>query len=194
MHVYQDSSNVMGQLMYDLGNIYQLSGKAPGSTIAFWMLFIPMGFQDNPSVKFGAKLFLGNFGEKILTTFGSFAFKIGSKWILSASWMENALHQLEFLMEKLSRVNMLREDAKFIEASLRWIVDLSKLSHFLGRERIRIGLNCSLKELPPDVKQQAKEKLEQLIGTIEDHWLWSSRVGGLKDSKILLENILTYLQ
>lgn len=194
IHIYQDFSSIMGKLMYNLGNIYQLNPKIPMGALAFWMLFVPTGFHEYSLIKFGAKLFLGSFAETVLEKCGGFFFKLGTKLFLKSDSMEKGAKQIDLLMERLPNASMKRKDAKEIEANLRWIMSLSKLAHLIGRERIQLGLNCSLKSLPEPIKKELFGELEKLLSTFEEQWIWSSRIGGMKESKKLLENILSYLQ
>ncbi len=162
--VFQDDAGVMGQLVYDLGNIYKLKGLAyPNGSLLFFLL------QLNES---DLRAFINNLDQHVVTDqfFG-----------IDPAAMRQGLTLLGELRAKLDDAAMQRPDADLVTAEFRLVIDL--LAHACKRALVLSGeKDWTTADLLTD--------LESLIPQQRLNWLARSRPGGLKDSLLRFEPVL----
>jgi hexosaminidase len=162
--VFRDDGGVMGQLVYDLGNIYKLEGLAyPNGSLLFFLLQL---HESDLSA------FINNLDTHVVTNqfFG-----------IKAAAMRQGLALLAELRAKLDDATMQRPDAELVIAEFRLVIDL--LAHACKRGLILVGEgDWSYPELLAE--------LEALIPQQRLNWLARSRPGGLKDSLLRFEPVL----
>lgn len=162
--VFQDHAALMGQLVFDLGNIYKLDGLAyPNGSLLFFLL--QLNEED-------LNAFIKNLDTHVVTErfFG-----------INPTTMNRCLDYLDGARNQLDHTDMRCADADLIVAEFRLVIDL--LAHACKRGLVISGEGeVSYGHLLAE--------LETLIAQQRLNWLARSRPGGLKDSLLRFEPVL----
>jgi len=160
LHIFNDASQVMGKIAYELGNLYQLCGDlAVNRSKLFDILF--------------------SVDEAMGTE---------SPWdALSIENLENVRTRLDEIMLSLSEARMARTDAGQIMDEFRNSAGLLRHACHLGVARLEYG---EIKDIPENTRHVLAVELEQLIMDFRRLWLARNRPGGLSDSIGRLRRIL----
>jgi hypothetical protein len=163
--VFEDAAGVMGQLAYDLGNLYLLPDLAyPNGHLLFYLLQLK---------RTDFEAFVRNLDEQVVKD-GRFGLNMKSLW--------DCLSQLDAIMGTIGKARMKRADAGLIREEFEQVAAL--LSHackrglmLLGEERIRPAYLLT--------------ELEGLIPQQRLNWLARNRPGGLKESIARFDPVLS---
>lgn len=165
---FKDSAGVMGQVMADLGNLYQLDGLAyPNGSLLFFLLQL-----NNNDLN----AFISNLDTQVVTDqfFG-----------LKEASLRECRDRLNDLRQRLHRTRMEREDATLIIEEVGLVIDL--LAHACKRGLHLLG----------DVRFSSESlytELEALIVRQRANWLERSRPGGLEHSLLRFKPVLRQYQ
>ncbi len=166
-HVFRDRSGVMGKLVYDLGNVYQLPGAIPSnSSLLFWLLVLPQGL---PPRRQG----VGKVTAVALEQTGSY---------------------LDTVMAPLSRSRMQRADAALIRDELAWTADMLRVAVRLGLAWVEVGLERPLTTLDARTRHALAGELRPLLDRHAELWLRRSRPGGLPEALSRFRTTLAALE
>lgn len=162
-HVYRDQANVMGKLVYDLGNAYKVPGiKVRNASILFLILKKPEA----------------NFNE------GHFA-------KLSQEKLEQTAAYIAQVMVSLEQSSMNVSDSNLIKEELTCAAKILKHSCHLGIARMNAP-NKEIAEIPKARRAELAKELESLVIEFKRLWLIRNRQGGLTDSTAKFEKLLKY--
>jgi len=162
-HVYRDQANVMGKLVYDLGNAYKVPGiKVRNASILFLILKKPEA----------------NFNE------GYFA-------KLTQVKLEQTMAYIDQVMAPLQRSAMKGSDSTLIKEELTCAANILKHSCRLGIARINAP-NKEIAGIPKAKRAELAKELEGLVVEFKRLWVIRNRPGGLSDSTARFEKILKY--
>ncbi len=161
---FEDRAGVMGQLAYDLGNIYQAPGLSyPNGHLLFFVLQM----QESD-----LRTFIKNLDEQVVKN---------AKFGLLPESLQSVIEQIGAIMQPLSQAQMQRPDAALIAEEFTQVADL--LRHASQRGLLLSG-NGQM------TSTQLFDELEQLTIQQRLNWLARSRPGGLKDSLLRFEPVL----
>jgi hypothetical protein len=153
---FYDKSQIMGRLVYDLGNVYQSPDFfVENSSILFWAYSLPLDMMSRTEVNAQIK-------NKFRKKKADFSFKLHS-----------IINTIDRVMAPLDEARMDRADAGLINQELR--LTAAMLKH--GARR----LLAILGEETPD-QAGLDSEFSALIETYETLWLKRNRPGGLTDS------------
>ncbi len=159
-YVFRDESGIMGQLVFDLGNIYQKPGVlVPNGSILARVLLTSPKELDN-------------------------ALKWLSKWSgsnveLHPESFEQTITAINEIMSRLPDVRMARPDAELIRREFRWVADM--LRH-ASRRAIWMTTGTGKTEM-------LAAEAGRLIAEYQEIWHSRNRPGGFKDSVALMEKM-----
>jgi hexosaminidase len=165
LHAFQDASNVMGHLAYDLGNVYQQTGLLiANSSALFWLLQFPEKSFD-------------------------------SAWItgLTSQNLMQTQAYLERTINQLSQARMARPDEALLADEFRLAAALMDHACRLGIARLE-AVDNAMVNIPMKTREQLARELERLIEEYKRVWLSRNRPGGLKDSVGRLEKLFGLYQ
>ncbi|RIK53325.1 MAG: glycoside hydrolase [Chloroflexi bacterium] len=166
-HLFRDRAGVMGRLAYDLGNAYLQPGVEVGnSSPLFWLLMLPGGLPVRRQ----------------------------GKGTLTPEALEKTLDYLDTTLAPLAQAQMQRADAKLIQDEFRQVGDLLRFAAKLGLERVALGQDRPVQELPQAARSRLAQALRPLIAEQRRLWLARSRAGGLDDSAGRFEAMLAALE
>ena len=153
--VFQDERRVMGQLAYDLGNIYQAPGfLTPNSSMLFNILqATPEGFLASLSDR---ELDLEEVVQRMRATLG----------------------QIKGLTAPLGESQMARPDAALIKREFAWAADMQR--HACWRAQWLAGRALGREDMA--LRAQLNERAASLIQEFEVLWHARNRSGGFQDS------------
>lgn len=165
-HLFKDRAGVMGRLAYDLGNAYLQPGvEIHNSSPLFWVLMLPGGL---PTRRQG-------------------------KGAMTPDTLEKTLDYLDATLAPLSQAQMQRPDAKLVQDEFAHVGNLLHFAAKLAMERIGVGQERSVQELPFEARRRLAQELRPLIDQQRSLWLQRSRSGGLEDSAGRFEAMLAAL-
>lgn len=157
-HAFEDQAGVLGQLAYDLGNIYQLPGlaRSNGSQL-FWILQTPAEvlnriFQTSAPV------------EPLVPP-------LKLTYIPESTFVE-ALKQLDRVMAPLEDSRMAGADAELVKREFRLTANMMRLACYRGL----LALDG------PRYIEEYGDEIAAFIREYEAVWLSRNRPGGLSDS------------
>lgn len=166
--VFEDSANIMGQVMVDLGNLYLLDGLAyPNGSLLFFLLQL-----NNNDLN----AFITNLDTHVVTDqfFG-----------LNEITLRECLVRLDDLRDRLHQSSMHCADSALVIDEIRLVIDL--LAHACKRGLHLLGdATITLDDLYAD--------LETLIAQQRVNWLARSRPGGLEHSLLRFKPLLRQYQ
>ncbi len=162
--VFNDSAGIVGQVLLDLGNLYQFNGLAyPNGSLLFFLLQL----NDHD-----LNAFITNLDTHVVTDrfFG-----------IDPAALDQVRAQLSDLRVRLAHARMRCADAALIHDEIALVIDL--LAHACAR-----GLAFSDAEAHPI--GALLTDLENLIAQQRLNWVARCRPGGLKDSLLRFEPLL----
>jgi hexosaminidase len=154
----------LGQLTYDLGNVYRELGTLTHNSSA--LFFFVAGRPGQPI----------------------------SLPDTEARHFERGLSYLRDIEARLARVRPQSEEARRGHAELGWASELLEAACAIGRARLEIGFERPVSELEPAVRERLSQKLAPLIERHRALWLARNRPGGLRESAGQLERVLAELR
>lgn len=179
-HVFRDSAGVMGQLAYDLGNVYQEPGvTVHNSSVLFWQFIFPEAIVEPEAEEPPDRV--ARFRRRI-------------KESLAEADFADTLAYIDRVMAPLSQAKMAQPDADWIEEEFAWVADMLRFAARLGTVRSAAGLDKAVSALPSQEREALAESLRTLIDRHREVWLRRSRPGGLADSVHWLERMLAALE
>lgn len=166
-HLFRDRAGVMGRLAYDLGNAYLQPGVEVGnSSPLFWLLMLPGGLPVRRQ----------------------------GKGTLTPEALEKTLDYLDTTLAPLAQAQMQRADAQLVQDEFRQVGNLLRFAAKLGLERVALGQDRPVQELPQAARSRLAQALRPLIAEQRRLWLARSRAGGLDDSAGRFEAMLAALE
>jgi len=163
LHAYRDQANIMGKLVYDLGNAYKVSGiEVRNASILFRILLYP-------EANFKKGIYAGLTREKL----------------------EQTLDYIETVMTSVEKSSMRVSDSKLVKDELICAAHILSHSCRLGIAKID-ALNNKIDGIPRTRRKELANELEEIIAEFKRLWLIRNRPGGLADSVAGFENILKY--
>lgn len=162
-HIFKDSSGLMGEIAYEVGNIYQYpyltKEPLPGCSILFRLLVFD-GARPEVSLE-----------------------NVSKEGVLKAKQV------LGHCLEQLSRTEMRCKDAPIILAEYKLVIKLLEVASDLGLALLDKPTVDSVQELKEFCRDN-KDKLSLLLKDYEDVWLSRNRQGGLSDSLKRLRHLV----
>ncbi|MFX0150975.1 MAG: family 20 glycosylhydrolase [Candidatus Hodarchaeota archaeon] len=166
VYAFQDRTEKMGSIAYDLGNVYKEFGSY---------------FRNNSG------LFL------ILIFCGQEAGKMALKET-SIENLKKLKAVIMNIISPLETVRIERKDSELVKLEYQWIADVLKFACDLGIAQLKSGIEKPLKELEKNLKEELRETLSKLIERHQEIWLQRNRSGGLIDSLKRLKRIIKLLK
>jgi len=178
LHAFQDAAGVMGRLAYDLGNAYREAGVlVPNASLLALLLLRP----DQPVTE--------------------------SDWPgLTVEGLERTLEYVDGVMSPLSqacpepcpersrrdsrRARMARPDAALIADEFRNAAALLRHACRLGIARLHTE-SGEIASFSTETRRVLASELEEIITEFRRLWLARNRPGGLADSVVRMERLLT---
>lgn len=155
LFVFEDETGVMGRLVYDLGNLYQIPGHARANGHALIDLLRASGDQ-----------FAGQQDHLTLSRFGYHT-------PADADSFRQAIARTDEILASLEDSNMHRPDANLIKSEFRLAGDF--IRHSARRGLFLLGQDGISGD-------DLRHELEALIVRYRENWLARNRPGGLEDS------------
>ncbi len=166
LYAFEDLGAVMGQVAYDLGNVYQIPGiETPNASPLFLLLIHPERTAPEDT------------DVEVL-----------------ANGLREARQILAEIKTRLAGAQMVRVDADWIRDEFAWAIDLLDFGARLGLARLEPDLPVPTSALPDEVRATLAADLTVLISRYREIWLRRNRPGGLDDSAARLEHLLHLLQ
>lgn len=164
-YAFEDEAGIMGQLAYDLGEVYRLPGLARGnSSQLFWIL------QYNDQQLAQAQRKVDNFSSPDAG---------GRLSAIEPAVLEEALTTIDRILAPLETSRMAREDA-----------DLIKREFALAARMMRLACHRALlADEPAQFRAKFTVEIADMLEEYRQIWLTRNRPGGLKDSTHLLEEL-----
>lgn len=158
---FQDEAGVMGQLAYDLGNVYQLAGVLGDNRSALHGLLM---HADVP---------------------------LGETWMagLKAEDLARAQAAIEEIMLRLDSAQIMALDADLIMDEFDLAANLLLHACKLGQAQLAAP-GQKVTSIPDRQRKRLAEELEPLLDEYRRIWLARNRPGGLADSIARLEKLL----
>ncbi|NPV68230.1 MAG: family 20 glycosylhydrolase [Anaerolineae bacterium] len=158
---FQDEAGVMGQLAYDLGNVYQLAGVLGDNRSALHGLLM---HADVP---------------------------LGETWMagLKAENLARAQAAIEEIMLRLDSAQIMALDADLIMDEFDLAANLLLHACKLGQAQLAAP-GQKVTNIPGRQRKRLAEELEPLLDEYRRIWLARNRPGGLADSIARLEKLL----
>ncbi|MBZ0303360.1 MAG: family 20 glycosylhydrolase [Anaerolineae bacterium] len=201
LFVFEDEAGIMGKLVYDLGNMYQIPGhgrfnghalvdvlRAPAAAFAEQRaLWAKLQNPDETPWQTYARLmklaFSGESGDIDPEVFKAAQRSVGTNGLLlaDAESYRQALAQVGEILAPLQQTSMRRPDANLLKAEFELAGDFIRHSARRGLFMLGEG-DASAAEL--------KVELEGLIARYRENWLARNRPGGLDDSAAHFDNAL----
>lgn len=199
--VFEDHAGVMGRLVYDLGNLYQISGharsnghamvdmlRAPVNAVweqhEFWEKIRKPGESiEDTYARLRKMIFNGQsdeFSEEELTRIRQ-SFGTHGLLIADADSLREAIEAADRILAPLDNADMRRPDANLIKSEYRLAADFIKHSAKRG---------LFLQEEGDADGPTLKAELLALIERYREIWLARNRPGGLDDSVARFNNAL----
>ncbi|MGC9346841.1 MAG: glycoside hydrolase family 20 zincin-like fold domain-containing protein [Anaerolineae bacterium] len=163
---FADAAGVMGEVAYDLGNVYRLPGDEPSNaSVLFLLMLYPERSLD----------------DELFSELSRDALAITRDRILE-------------IRDRLSVAEMARADADLVLQEFTWAADILEWATRLGMARIEHEATETAASMPSDVRGPLAEELQALVERYRELWLRRSRPGGLADSAGRLERVVDLLQ
>jgi hexosaminidase len=203
--VFEDRAGVMGQLAYDLGNLYQIPGharfnghalvdilRAPASAFQeqrrLWdQLRAPGEDAWQTLVRLYGMMQSGDTGSVDVDLLREMQVSLGTYGLLiaDAASFRQAIAETDRILAQLNNSDMRRPDASLIKAEYALAGDLIK--HAARRGLFLLGeSSVSAGEL--------KRELGGMIARFQENWLARNRPGGLADSLTRFDHALESYQ
>jgi len=158
---FEDEAGVMGRLIYDLGNVYQLPGaSAINASPLFKQLF---QLIDRP---IDSDVFEG----------------------FTIDGLRRTIERIDELLARLPEARMQRGDAALIADELTYAGRMLQMFAELGIARLE-HRGEGVADLPAETRRELAATLEQRIADHRRIWLARNRPGGLEDSARPLHNL-----
>lgn len=149
---FEDASGIMGQMAYELGNVYTLfGGGQPNGTLLAYTLDTPL-----------AEI------EHRIKVLGQWA---GSSASLTSETLHAGINRIDAIMHSLEDAQMRRADAELIQREFQQVADLMKYS----ARRL-------LQHFHQQPHEAGGAELELLLTRQREIWLKRNRPGGLAES------------
>jgi hypothetical protein len=167
-YAFHDASGTMGQLAYDLGNVYQEAGLIPhNSSVLFRLL------QLAPSEL--EKLTAAGQGEG-----------------LSQERLQETSNHIDRIMAHLTEAEIQRPDAALIQREFTWAADM--LRHACQRGIWMLGQSVVSSEQSAVGSRRSavgslSQEADRLIAEYRDIWLARNRPGGFRESVARMEKM-----
>jgi hypothetical protein len=165
-YAFQDTTDKMGNIAYDLGNVYKKVGYYFANNSGLFLILVFCGH------KFG-KMALEN---------------------TSTENLKKAKEAIVNIVKTLDNVKMVRKDAKLIKLEYRWAIDMLSLACDLGVAQLESGIEKPITELEGSFKEELKKTLNDLIERHQEIWLQRNRPGGLSDSVNRLQRVINLFE
>jgi hexosaminidase len=163
--VFYDEADLMGKLIYDLGNVYQKPGVIVGNgSVLFRCL-------QNPGTNINESYYAKLTAEKLLET----------------------REYIDGLMAKLKQVKMARPDAKVYLDEVANAARLLRFATELAIEWKQTD-EGKVKAIDAKRRAELADELKQIIAEHKRLWVIRNRVGGLADSVAKMEMVLNELE
>lgn len=165
LFAFHDAAGVMGQFVYDLGNIYQDVGVFIANNSALHRLLLA---PDQPLDQAG----LGD---------------------LTAARLAEVQHSIGQLFATLDDTRMQHPEADLIKEEYKLAAGLMSHACALGVARLAVE-NNAIANFPAETRETLAEELMALIELHRTVWLARNQSGGLSDSVAELEKLLALYQ
>jgi len=167
VYAFEDEANVMGRLVYDLGNVHKKTGVIIGNSSVYYPLLLTV--------------LEGNIKD-------SYALRD-----LDKNGLEDTIASVDRIMANLPRAKMRCPDAALIVKEFEFSAALIRLACKLGLARLEAG-GVGTSQVPAAVRHTLAAELEPLIPEFRQLWLERNRCGGLKESAGHFERLLATLE
>lgn len=164
-YAFQDTTNKMGSIAFDLGNVYNKLGYYFSNNSGLFLILVFCGFE---------------FGKMALEK-------------TSIENLKKAKEAIVNIIKALDNVKMTRKDAKLIKLEYRWATDILSLACDLGVTQLESGIEKPITELENSFREELKKTLTDLIERHQEIWLQRNRPGGLQDSVKRLQRVVNLL-
>ena len=162
-HVYHDQANVIGKLVYDMGNAYKVPGvEVLNASIIFHILL-------SPKANFGS----GNFSK------------------LTKEKLQQTLDYIDKVMAPVEKSSMNVSDSKLVKEEMICAANILRHACRLGLAKID-SPDKKIDGIPKAKRAALASELEGIVVEFKRLWLIRNRPGGLKDSISKFEKILNY--
>ena len=167
VHAFHDAAGVMGQVAYEMGNVYQQPEVHVGnSSILFWLLTLPDALPERRQ----------------------------GKGALTQAALEQTGTYIDQAMAKLAQAQMDRPDAALIHDEYQWLGDILRFAVRLGMARAETGLDQPVSAIAPATRRVLAEEMRPLLDRHAQLWLQRSRPGGLEDGLARFQRTLSALE
>lgn len=161
--IFRDTAGTVGNLIYDLGNIYKLADRTPhNSSLLFWLLQLP------PAEVAGYAA-----SEEEATQF--------------VAMLQNILPHAEAIIQALPQTKMEWREANLVVQELVWATKM--LRHACHRGIWAMNVRWEVESAVFQTGKELAETADSLIAEFESLWLARNRPGGLHDSLVLLQKM-----
>jgi hexosaminidase len=152
---FEDRAGILGQIIIDIGNIYQQPGLLiPNNSILFWGMRIPLDRAGNPTIQ-----------EKV------------AAWTSDRQNFTNRLHEtiesIDHISSKINNLDSSRPDKELINEEIHLTTNL--LHHAAERLLFLCGVDSISKHV-------LEAQLDEILRSYRRTWLERNRPGGLVDS------------
>lgn len=161
-HIFMDSSNITGKVVYELGETYLM----PGTQFQFVPVVTRILYNPNFSLN-------------------------DETWVssISENSLNKSIEKLDFLARKLSSSEMKCDDAKLIKAEIKNGVALAKHAYKLAIIRLKTN-SQTVENIPKRYRKKLADELKKIINEYKRIWGERNRPGGLDYSVQQLHNLL----
>ncbi|MFX0124452.1 MAG: family 20 glycosylhydrolase [Candidatus Hodarchaeota archaeon] len=166
VYAFQDRTDKMGNITYDLGNVYNKFGFCFPNNSGLFLILIFCGHE------------LG---------------KVALENTSIENLMESKV-AITNIINALDTVKIEGKDSELVKLEYEWIADVLKFACNIGIAQLKSGIEKPLKELEKNLKEELKETLSELIERYQEIWLHRNRSGGLTDSVKRLKRIIRLLE
>lgn len=163
---FQDRAGIMGQIAYDLGNVYRLTSVEPGNASILFLLLLHADRRLDERYAEG----------------------------LSRDGLGKTVAAIAKIRARIPEAQMARADAALVADEFTWAADVLAWAARLGLARLEHGAVASASDLPSDVRTALAGEMRDLVARHRELWLQRSRVGGLADSAARLEHVIVVLE
>ncbi len=161
-HVFHDSAQEMGEIVYELGNaLNEIGFNFPNSSMLHSIIF----FCQKESTK------------DLLS-------------MTSVENLQKTFDFITQYCKRIVNSRMKIKQAELVKREFIWGANMLKFACSLGIEQLKLGIDVPIKEIDLKTKNQMKTKLTTLIEEFQRIWLERNRRGGLIDSKKRLEDLI----
>ena len=155
----------LGELVLELGDTYRHSGaEIKNGSVLFFLLIFADESLNRPRYH-----------------------------ALTLEGLESASAHLDSVLTDLAAIRSPDHEGEVTKRELTWVARILSLACRLGRERLVLGRDEPLANLPEQVRSELVEDLGPLVDEYRRLWLLRSRSGGLASSVRRLERLLELL-